>query len=832
MTADDSLTAWHQLRTEIVDWCQSDLNEADTRAKVIDLVFKSVLGWEESAIRRETRTTDGDYLDYAFDGESNRFIVEAKRAGAYFEMPQGAEIRARRNGVLATSPSLHAALTQVVDYCQSQARPVGVVSNGVQFAVTLTYEPAGSRYDTLLFDGLETIEKNFVLFWNLLSPFGKAQGELERVLGARDYIRAAPQFTNRILDAVTLPDEAMNRNPVDAPLAPIIRRYFSDLTDESRADVLEQAYVESGRQAHYEQQLDALLLDRAPRLGPSVETIETTRRAAPILDKGLLDASASEPEGSVFLLVGGVGAGKTTFEHRYFQFLIDSKLRDVVLPVFVDFTRVNEEGPDVSEFVDREVIRELEERYPDLELGTWECLQRIYEQDIADLRRGVLAPYYRNSPDRFQELVSDEIRKWMLSTEQHVGRITRYLRTHVGRQLCVVLDNGDQLGQDFQRRALKLAFQKSRVWKVIGLLSLREETYWRFRNAPPFDAYHRYAYHIAAPRVTNVMSRRLDLAKNQVGSQVMQIHSRTGIEFHNISVGEFLEIMVDSFLGEDQRNIVLLEALAANDVRQALDMFATFLTSGHTNTDEYIKIYIDSRRYRVPFHHVFRSIALAERRYFDSRKSLIDNLFSLEDDGFFSHFQKIRVLRYLYGVRQLDAAPGRGFMDVGRVSDAFARLVSDEEGLRRVLDSLLRHRLVEAANGYRATGDQADAVRITSSGYYYLATLVSDFSYLDLCCVDTPVKSREWFEKLHAVALSGGTLHHGLKERMEKVSLFTEYLQVQEQDEQQYLRASGLPEAVVAPVMGPLRERLEAQLADIAQRAAKWGSDRPRGDQN
>jgi hypothetical protein len=571
-TADESLEALNAAQEELRGWQAANLNEADTRAKVLDRIFRDILGWDESAIRRETRTVDGEYLDYRFMSQSNRLIVEAKRAGAYFEVPVGMSLRARRDGILSKAASLHEALEQVVTYCKSEGVPVGVVSNGLQVAVTLVYKPLGSKgYDTLVFDGLDRIASQYLLFWNLLSPHGNCEERLKAVLSSAEFLRAPPVSSRRLLDEIRLPDEVMHRNPVDVSLAPVIRHYFSDLVSEDRADVLKQAYVESSRQAQYGKQLDALLADHMPRLGPPVREVVRRRKQAAAIDLALKEAIPGDegrPEGTIVLLVGGVGAGKTTFVHRYFRFLMSEDLKERVLPLILDFTRTSEDVQDLSGFVDPEVLAQVQRRYEEFRLSDWETLLQIYEREIAGLRKGLLAPYWRSNEDRFWQLVSDDLRDRIAKTEQHVARVIDYLRLRHGKNVCVVFDNVDQLGQEFQHRALKLAFQKCRAWGCLGILVLREETYWRFRNSPPLDAYHRYAYHIAAPRLAHVLSRRLELAKKDRGTEGVSMTNRAGfLEFTGISLGQFLEILVDSFLGADERNILLLDALCANDVR-------------------------------------------------------------------------------------------------------------------------------------------------------------------------------------------------------------------------------------------------------------------------
>jgi len=831
-SSDDAISALSMIREDLLAWQSSKINEADTRAKIIDRLMKDVLGWDENAIRREQRTVDGEYLDYVFDSSMNRFIVEAKRVGAYFEFPVGISTRARRNGILAKSPALYQALTQAVEYCQSKEMPVGVVSNGLQLAVTLVLPVTPGGYDTLFFDGIGKIEASFLLFWNLLSPAGHAEDRLRQILAAPDFIRAAPQYSGRILDTVHLPDESMDRNPVDVALAPVITRYFSDLTGEDKEGVLQRAYVESGRQASYGKQVDALLADHIPLLGPKIQRVETTKKEAPVIDSAFLNVSAEEASvgtGRILLFVGGVGAGKTTFEHRYFKFLMRKELRGRIRPIFLDFTQAGEQT-DLGTFSDAAVLDFLSGGQAALELSSWETLLHVYGKEIENLRGGVLAPYWTGSQQRFWELVSDQLQKFIAITETHIARIMEYVRGTRGIDFCVVFDNVDQLPQELQHRAISVAFQKCRLWKCFGMLTLREETYWRFRASPPLDAFHRHTYHIAAPKVANVLSRRLELAQLEQGDQSIAVRTVTGVlEFQGISVGQFLQIIVDSFLGAYRENIMLLEALGSGDIRESLSMFNDFLLSGHTNTDEYIKTYILSGSYFVPYHAVVRSVALGERRYYDSSKSAMTNLFSIEDDGFYSHFQKIRILRYLLALRQTESAPGRGFVDVGSLARTFQAVMSDEEGLRRVLDPLLQHRLIEAANGYRTTGERADSVRVTAAGAYYLNTLMNEVTYLDLVTTDTPIKSRPRFDELRQAAFNQKRqLREAIGERIDKVRVFLTYLSDEEESEREHMMRSGLPDVVTAPIMQSISRKFERRVPKILFRAKALGRDRPR----
>jgi len=817
--ADTALAALQDNAAELLSFAQCDLTEADTRCKIIDLLFKRVLGWQETAIRREDYA-DGSYADYVFESGNNRFVLEAKRTGIWFDMPAMPGLRARRDGILSKSTALAQALKQVTAYCRERSIPVGAVSNGLQLAVTLASPDLPEGYDTLLFDGLTAIENNFVALWNIFSPVTSAEEALTRYAEARGTLRPLPQYVRRLLDEYTLPDEVLSRNPMDAVLRPIIATYFSDLVDPSKLDVLREVYVDTERQIQYERQLMMLLEDRTPQLGVPVQPVRTTKKQAP----GFAEAmAAAGGEGTVYLIVGGVGAGKTTFAYRFFHHLLTPELAERLIWVVVDFTRVTGETGDLGPFVDDSVLQQLREVHPHVDVDSFEVLQRIYEPEISLLRRGVLKPYYQADKSEFDKQVARYLGEWMNDKQGHIQRIVRYLAKTLGRALCVVFDNADQLDEDFQHRALILAFQKSRTWRCTGLLAVREETFWRHRQKPPFDAYHQTVYHITAPRLSNVLAKRLEVAKRDHGSEKVTIARGRGGQVSNIELGEFLEIIVASFLGNDDQNMLLIDALASNDVRAALDMFAVFLTSGHTNADEYIATFMKSGSYFVPFYQVLRSIALGDRRHYDSDKSPVVNLFELQEDGFYSHFTRIRLLRHLQERVSIQTPPVRGFVHVPALFQDFRHVTRDEESLRRVIDPLLGHGLVQAANGYRVQGDAADAVKITASGHYYLNTLISSFAYLELCAMDTPLKSRQAIERLESVVTQRMSREQVLRGRLQRVEILLDYLQEEERAESSAWERSGLSPFVVGPIIPEIAGIFATERSLIEGRVNRWG---------
>ena len=681
-----------------------------------------------------------------------------------------------------------------------------MVSNGLQFAVTLSFHESTRGHDTVLFNGIDDIERHFIDFWNLLSPQGQCLDTLLRLLRAPRSIRVAPQGAKTLRDQLIIhADDPIDRNPITGEIDPILRHYFEDIISPDKRTILEKAYVESTRQAQYGRQVDELLSRAVPHLSVPIAKVGTTRRAAPEFDSKLSElvreVDEQRTEGAVTLIVGGVGAGKTTFLHRYFEFLESDELRSQVIPIFVDFRAVAEDASEIGPSVDLVIQKELRGKHSEFDLYSWEALQQIYRSEVAEYQKGLLKPLYQSDRAAFSRSLAEKLEQLVSKSEPHTGRLLHYLRSQHRRTVCIVLDNGDQLPPARQTEILRFGFQRARSWDVVVLIAIRGETFWQFRNQSPLDAYHRQALQVPPPRLANVLSRRLELAKSEVADKEISFEISLG-SVRQVSLASFLQVLVSSFLGrQDSEGRLFLEALAAGDVRHGLDLFTTFLRSGHTNMDEYFKLLIETGRYTVPLHHLIRGVAFGDYRFYDSSKSLIANVFSLEDDGFYSHFTKLRLLRHLYEVRSIESRAGKGYVEVADLFRSFQGILGDESGLRAALHPLLQQKLIEASNGHRIGGEFADFVRVTSGGQYYSDRLCKTFAYLDLVSTDTPIRSPETFKTLSATPVDRANI----EDRIQRVERFVDYLRREEEAESRHVHE--------LPISASARSRISDEIS-------------------
>jgi hypothetical protein len=316
---DEALSALQQIQLEFVQFCEGPerVTEADTRVKVIDRILKEVCGWPESAIRRELHT-DGGYVDYVLSLPTRRtLVVEAKREGVAFTFPKTATQKAfKLDGTLFSDAAIRAAVLQARSYADEQGIRYAIASNGNAWLVfrAIRDDMPWRTGKARVFPSLEYIGAHFTEFWNLLSYEAVGAGSLEAEFGVT---RSASRQLHRVVDKLFNSDLPLQRNRLHAQLEPLIRRIFSEIADQETLEVLQSCYVHSASLKVVANDLDCVITDSIPMFLAN----QGAEQIRPGPDAGrfgeVISRATGQPTGELFLLLGGIGAGKTTFLKRY-----------------------------------------------------------------------------------------------------------------------------------------------------------------------------------------------------------------------------------------------------------------------------------------------------------------------------------------------------------------------------------------------------------------------------------------------------------------------------------------------------------------------------------
>ncbi len=314
---DRALLTLKSIIEEFATFCKDrgGASEADTRAKVIDRILKEVLLWPEAQLSREDHVESG-YIDYCLTLQGQPYVaVEAKRQGKAFVLPHKIDKRTYAlNGALVTNQPIKGAIEQVRQYCDDAEIPIkyAIATNGYTWIVFRAIrEDIGWRKGRArVFPSLEYIRDNFTEFWNLLTFDRINSGSLQDEFSTKGVVsRKMLRVVSRLFNA----DVPLRRNRLNTALQPLVELIFEDIADQDQLEILEECYVHTGTLKIVQNDLDHIITESIPNFlaHEGTKGIGTADAKAGFEDS--LAGSFTSNKGRLFLLLGGIGSGKSTF---------------------------------------------------------------------------------------------------------------------------------------------------------------------------------------------------------------------------------------------------------------------------------------------------------------------------------------------------------------------------------------------------------------------------------------------------------------------------------------------------------------------------------------
>jgi hypothetical protein len=795
----------------------SQLSEADTRAKLVDPVFRDVLGWTEPEIRREKPVAKG-FVDYVLGSDYSYLLIEAKRTAPRFYL--NAPTKPRRLALSGPHLLGNKKIARFIEQAQGYASDVGVqfcvVSNGSQFIVFRPYLPGRPWRSgmAIVFHDHRDLEHNFSEFHSLLSRDAVVAGSL---IEAFEHLERSTTQLYTALEQLPDADRDLVRNRVWQQIARIMGPLLTDQSENPavQLEIISNCYVSTPLADQTDESLDRLLKDvPAPDLiaAKFVDLRPGHRGRTAFSHRLRSDVEAARA--GTYILTGGVGSGKTTFLKR-FAYLIDRDLVErYTVWVHIDFLPIGNLDAavmdrELREYVYKHIRTEVENQFgPDL-AATGEQIRELFAEEIKQASLTRLHGLPTDSPE-WQQAVNGIVDEHYRSNELFSLAALRSLRKR-GKRVAVVFDNTDQLGESFQENVFLFAQKVSSDYAALCIVVLREEKFFAAYRRGIFDAFGDRRFHIGSPDLRQVLRKRLEYGRQKFAKLA------SGTSDEGINAGEIaradalLRSLIMSTTGRNANIVRMLASVSNGDMRHALDMFREFLSSGNTNVEKIIDIMERGGGYTVPFHEFAKSAILGSRKYYRSNVSHIVNLFKQSDALGASHVTACRILARLASAEGTASAHGEGFVAVSTLLREYRSSFGFADDLVQWVGELLRRNLVESEPPRAANLDAADAVRITAAGAYYWKYLVRAFGYIDLVFVDTPVVDRTLARKLAELADSSDMIV-----RVQRVRAFLEYLARKEAEEL----------AISAERAGPfqqsllpdIRARIEAEIKVIGRK--------------
>lgn len=774
MNIDKAYENFKKLRIDISNYSEA-LSETDTRCKYLDRFFIDILGWNEKLIEREGYVKPG-YFDYEFSTSQFRFVVEAKKINVKFSLP----LKGQKVKFSTIYNGNQEVINQIREYIVKRNLTYGIISNGEQFIVGRFVNTDGSDWlDNYAFyyDGLDSIDKDFIGFYNLFSYESVIKNG--RIRLSKEEIIGKNILEHKLLKKRT--DEVL-RNDFSDILVSIIDQIFSEIyetEDLNNYAKLKECYVKNEDVKANNSKLGILFEDKPPHFDRRILPVQNTKHTQEQIEKQIRTISDITPE--PIIIIGSKGAGKTTFIKYFIEIELDSKIKSSRPIIYIDFRNYTHQQVLDTKNIYLKIFRQLIEKYDNLKLTELQILKTIYQREIREKTDGVWSLYGDNEL-KINEKLADFLEEKIEQIDTHLESISKYLLKFQNKRLTIILDNADQLDEDSQRSLFLLSHSLRKSLNALVMLSLREGYFYQWKNKPPFDAYQSNVFHITAPSYRDVLKNRINYVIRHFDfDSIITNHRNKTLNLSSGTFKNFFTSLSDTLFGNGNSELLeFLEDSSYPNIREGLENFNAFLTSGHTQ----IADYITSSSYRIPIWEFIRSIALESHYYYKSEFSRIKNILK-PVKGNKNHFTKVRLLFFLQNNAELNKFQS-SFTEIKEIIELFVKAGYSAEIILSEFEELLAYKLIETKESQSDVENNSELnssseIRITQSGNFYITKLITRFHYLDLVLQDTPIYDDYYFERIKEIFPEVDTYgERDIQYRLITVSTFIEYLKKME----------------------------------------------------
>jgi hypothetical protein len=568
-----------------------------------------------------------------------------------------------------------------------------------------------------------------------------------------------------------------------APLLTELAEMFLRSEDPEKINlIIERAYVDSAELREYDEILRVMLKQIERKMGPHHQIIETDRQREHTISPDLVRFTEQQnTQGKLNLIVGSRGAGKSLFIARFFYHLLPEKIKSDGVLSILDFNRAPSTISDMQQYICEQFIENVQN--VNFDIYDYKELIKIFSVEINRLQRGPLA-LIENDHDR-AKIIYQSLIEMQSDKKKFCGALARYISSEMRRPIIVAFDNVDR-----RESAQQLQIFQDAQWfrthtRCFALLTLRDETYERYKREPPLDAYAQIShFQVRPPRFSLVLRKRLDLAIDfgEQRTEFVEQISTSGMRFqyNKEKLSIFLRA-VYSALFDDQGEVGrILDALAERDVRDALGTFARIISSGHFNADKVISAGLSGKKDIIRPEDLLKILMRADYKWYNQNSGTIHNLFVTE-----SHQSAVSIfcLTELLAFFAQNGGTGAGVDNIPgywrheeAVADLSAMGFSFEEISFSMKYCIQRKMLSFDGEDNDSLSDQ-DLIKIAPSGFIHLNVVIFQCEYIAAIAPHCNVSDSVLAETIFHI-YSHGTNRHDLRffEKFDIASKFVDYL--------------------------------------------------------
>ncbi len=767
---DVAYEAFLGLQGEIASYAETVITEADVRLKIIDRVFLEVLSWPHQEILAENAVSSG-FVDYSFAVVGRaRLIVEAKRESVDF----GLGARPAKRGFLLNGPvfagsAARPGIDQAIAYCGSKNAELACVTNGNEWIV-LRGNRLGDGRDSLsgvafVFSSLETIERHFKFFYDLLSyesvthflyraHFQEAEGQPIRA------VRFERPLRNQN-SAVLLPIGLLA-----ADIERVMARFFDQLTGDDDPDLLASCFVETTESQRADHRLARVATDILGRL----QDLDTSD---PVALTALVLRAVQSRRHEFVIIVGTKGAGKSTFVTRFFRFVLPRPLASLCVVARVDLAESAGDSSAIVDWLDRRLLEEIEESLFEGTPPAYEELEGIFFDEYTRLKRGAWQRLYETDHVQFQINFGEYIESIRRDRpHDFISGLIRHIVRNRKKLPVLVFDNADHFDIAFQESVYQYARSIYQPNLCLVVLPVTDRTSWQLSRHGALQSFEHEALYLPTPATEAIIKKRIAYIEERVGRDRERPDDRyfidRGVSLSLDDLTAFTRSLQNVFL-ETEGIATAIGNLSNQDVRRALRLARYFVTSPHLEVEDLLKIYLSASATAVRPGRAYRALMRGKYDIYPSEQhEFVQNLFTMSGDIETSPLLGTRILRLLHDapVTEHEGA----LVGIDQVFDYCEGMGVEARATEAWLDALLKTGLCQNYDPTVTDVVQASRIEASPAGRQHLSWATGNIDYLSAMADVTPLRDEGVFNAM-AEAVGGGG--GGWRE---KTRIFIDYL--------------------------------------------------------
>lgn len=742
-----------QIIQEITSYDHTIFTEQDTRVKIIDRILVEVLGYSMNDIQTESRSGVG-YLDYQITLKGiGKLVIEAKKDGAKFNIDTSYSGRAYNiDGAVLNGQEVKNGISQAIYYAAQESIELGCLTNGKTWIIFRANRMGDGKKviqgKAFVFGSLENIKKDFKLFYELLSPLAIQENNFRALFQEAEgnEIRNK-EFVQVLKDENTI--KPFSNANYSGDFDRVMTAFFSKLSGDDDPELLIKCFVETKESQAAEYQLARISNDLINKVR-NIETIEGDAI------REVIERIKHTNRQEFIILVGGKGAGKSTFVERFFTYILSSNLKEDCIVVRVNMGGYKGSDSEITKWLDNTLLDVCEKGLYN-GAPSYEEIQGMFYGEYKRLRNGNWKKLYEKDKTQFKIDFGKHIES------RRENRPTEYIQKLIGNIVksrrkipCIVFDNADHFSIEIQEKVFQYARAIYENEVCLIIIPITDKTSWQLSKQGAIRSYESEVLFLPTPPPRKVIEKRIAYIEDLVETekaQKGQYFLKKGIRLELQNIEGFVRYLQVVFL-QDSLTSKWIGALANYDIRTCLEITKDLIASPHISIDEFLKAYIagngiyDNDSYVIKPYRIKR--AIIKRNYHSypvNHHPYIQNLFYAIGDVNTSPLLALRILQVLYD-RKTDASAEDHFIQVSQLLDYFNAMSIDRNITRKHLQFLLSKGLVNSYDPSIIDIDFSKSLEITPSGNEHYYWCINDYDYSFIMLEVTPITDKLFFKSI------------------------------------------------------------------------------------